>query len=57
MWLRDVVQPRTKKPTARGYLSYDGKWWFPINVLVLTTNGSCLLVQTSLRFVGFHSQP
>ena len=31
--------------------------WFPLNVSVLATNRSCLLVRTLLHFAGFHRQP
>ena len=33
------------------------KAWFPLNVSVIATNRSCLLVQTLLRFAGFYRQP
>ena len=33
------------------------KAWFPLNVSVLATNWSCLLVRTLLCFAGFHRQP
>ena len=32
------------------------KAWLPLNVSVLTTNRSCLLVLTLLHFAGFHRQ-
>ena len=31
--------------------------WFPINVSVLATNWSCVLVRTLLHFAGFHRLP
>ena len=31
--------------------------WFPLNVSVLATNGSCLLTRTVLHFSGFHRWP
>ena len=33
------------------------KAWFPLNVSVLATNRSCLLMRTLLRFVCFHRKP
>ena len=33
------------------------KAWFPLIVLVIATNRSCLLARTLLRFAGFHRQP
>ena len=33
------------------------KAWFTLNVSVIETNQSFLLVRTLLRFVGFHKQP
>ena len=33
------------------------KAWFPLNVLMIATNRSCLLTRTLLRFAGFHRQP
>ena len=30
---------------------------FPLNVLVIATNRSCLLARTLLRFAGFQKQP
>ena len=34
----------------------SGKVWFPLNVSVIATNQSCLLVRMMLRFAGFHRQ-
>ena len=41
----------------KGIFSVKPKAWFPLNVSVLETNRSSLLVWTLLRFVVFHRQP
>ena len=55
---------RNKKTRRQRHLFQSGaktrqsscKAWFPLNVSVLATNQSCLLMQTLLRFAGFYRQ-
>ena len=52
-WANDSLNKKTGSWTNDSL----NKAWFPLNVSVLATNQSCLLVQTLLRFAGFHRQP
>ena len=52
-WANDSLNKKTGSWTNDSL----NKAWFPLNVSVLATNQSCLLMQTLLRFAGFHKQP